>query len=108
MIPPAQATGRFTLIPNAMAREIIVGKDGKAQAVSYIDKATRRKCGCTQSVCVGSERLRNCALAAQFAFHAVSQWAGEFVRGGRPLSDGFRGQHVTDISRNWRGGSAQP
>jgi choline dehydrogenase-like flavoprotein len=41
MIPPAQATGRFTLITGAMAREIIVGKDGRAQAVSYIDKATR-------------------------------------------------------------------
>jgi choline dehydrogenase-like flavoprotein len=41
MIPPAHATGRFTLIPNAMAREVIVGKDGKAQAVSYIDKTTR-------------------------------------------------------------------
>src|ERR1700677_1171797 len=40
MIPPAQATGRFTLIANAMAREIVVGKDGKAQAVSYIDKTT--------------------------------------------------------------------
>ena len=43
MIPPAQATGRFTLIPNAMAREIVVGKDGKAQAVSYIDKTTLRE-----------------------------------------------------------------
>ena len=41
MIPPAQATGRLTLITGAMAREIIVGKDGKAQAVSYIDKTTR-------------------------------------------------------------------
>jgi choline dehydrogenase-like flavoprotein len=41
MIPPAHATGRFTLIPNAMAREVIVSKDGKAQAVSYIDKTTR-------------------------------------------------------------------
>jgi choline dehydrogenase-like flavoprotein len=40
MIPPAQATGRFTLITNAMAREIVVGKDGKAEAVSYIDKTT--------------------------------------------------------------------
>ncbi len=40
MIPPAQATGRFTLIPNAMAREIVLGKDGRAQAVSYIDKTT--------------------------------------------------------------------
>jgi choline dehydrogenase-like flavoprotein len=41
MIPPAQATGRLTLIANAMVREIVVGKDGKAQAVSYIDKTTR-------------------------------------------------------------------
>ncbi len=43
MIPPAQATGRFTLITNAMAREIVVGKDGRAQAVSYIDKTTRNE-----------------------------------------------------------------
>src|SRR5450631_1769696 len=41
MIPPAQATGRFTLITGAMAREIVIGKDGKAEAVSYIDKASR-------------------------------------------------------------------
>jgi choline dehydrogenase-like flavoprotein len=41
MIPPAQETGRFTMIANAMAREIVMGKDGKAEAVSYIDKATR-------------------------------------------------------------------
>ncbi|HEX3321891.1 MAG TPA: GMC family oxidoreductase [Terriglobales bacterium] len=41
MIPPAEATGRFTIITNAMAREIVVGKDGKAEAVSYIDKSTR-------------------------------------------------------------------
>ena len=35
------ATGKLTLITGAMAREIVVGKDGKAEAVSYIDKATR-------------------------------------------------------------------
>ena len=40
MIPPAQQTGRLTLITQAMAREVLVGKDGKAQGVSYIDKAT--------------------------------------------------------------------
>ena len=44
MIPPAQATGRFTLVANAMAREIVVGKDGKPVAVSYIDKTTRSEC----------------------------------------------------------------
>lgn len=41
LIPPAMATGRMTLITNAMAREILVGKDGKAAAVSYVDKTTR-------------------------------------------------------------------
>ena len=38
MIPPATATGRLTMIANAMAREIVVGESGKAEAVSYIDK----------------------------------------------------------------------
>jgi choline dehydrogenase-like flavoprotein len=41
LIPPAQATGRLTLITNAMAREIITGKNGKAEAVSFIDRTTR-------------------------------------------------------------------
>jgi choline dehydrogenase-like flavoprotein len=41
MIPSAEKTGRFTLITHAMAREVVVGKDGKAEAVSYIDKSTR-------------------------------------------------------------------
>jgi len=41
MIPPAQETGRLTLITGAMVREIVVGKDGRAEAASYIDKGTR-------------------------------------------------------------------
>jgi choline dehydrogenase-like flavoprotein len=41
LIPPALATGRLTLIANAMAREIVLGKDGKATAVSYVDRTTR-------------------------------------------------------------------
>ena len=40
LIPPALQTGRLTLITGAMAREILVGADGKATGVSYIDKAT--------------------------------------------------------------------
>jgi choline dehydrogenase-like flavoprotein len=41
LIPSAQATGRFTLVTDAMAREIVLGKNGKAEAVAYIDKTTR-------------------------------------------------------------------
>ena len=40
MIPPAEKTGRLTMVTGAMARELIAGKDGKVSAISYIDKAT--------------------------------------------------------------------
>ncbi len=41
LLPPAMKTGRLTLITGAMAREILVGPDGKATGVSYVDKATK-------------------------------------------------------------------
>jgi len=41
LIPPAMQTGKLTLITGAMAREILIGPDGKATGVAYIDKATR-------------------------------------------------------------------
>src|SRR6201998_3568114 len=41
LLPPAMKTGKLTLITGAMAREIIVNKEGKAEGVSYIDKASR-------------------------------------------------------------------
>lgn len=41
LIPPAMATGRLTMITGAMAREIVVDQNGKAVAVSYVDKASR-------------------------------------------------------------------
>jgi choline dehydrogenase-like flavoprotein len=43
MIPPAEKTGRFTMVTGAMARELIVNKEGKVAEVSYIDKATREE-----------------------------------------------------------------
>ena len=43
MLPAAEKTGRFTLVTNAMVREIVVGKNGRAEAVSYIDKPTRKE-----------------------------------------------------------------
>lgn len=43
MIPPAMATGRLTLVTNGMARELLLGKSGKVEAVSYVDKTTRKE-----------------------------------------------------------------
>ena len=109
MIPPAQATGRFTLIPNAMAREVVVGKDGKGagRLLHRQDDAPGNARPC-QSVRGGRELLRNCALVAEFTIHALSRWAGEFIRGGRPVSHGFRRQQCNRIfSATGGGGSAQ-
>ncbi len=41
LFPPAMATGRLTVIPYAMAREVTVDANGLANGVSYIDKRMR-------------------------------------------------------------------
>jgi choline dehydrogenase-like flavoprotein len=40
-ILPALKSGKLKIFPNAMARELITGADGKVTAVSYVDKTTR-------------------------------------------------------------------
>ncbi len=40
LLAPAQATGRLTLVTNAMAREVTVDARGRCTGVSYVDKAT--------------------------------------------------------------------
>src|SRR3989440_3623652 len=40
LIAPALATGRLTLVTNAMAREVTVDKAGRASGVAYVDKTT--------------------------------------------------------------------
>jgi hypothetical protein len=41
LLPPAKATGRLTLLTNAMAREIVLDELGRAKSVSYIDRISR-------------------------------------------------------------------
>jgi len=43
LIPPALETGNLDIVTDAMAREVTVGKDGRATGVHYIDKATGRE-----------------------------------------------------------------
>jgi choline dehydrogenase-like flavoprotein len=42
-LPPALATGNLDIISNAHAREVIVGKDGKAKGVLFIDKTSDKE-----------------------------------------------------------------
>lgn len=43
VIPEAMATGKLTLKTNALAREILVGKDGLASGVSFINRVTGKE-----------------------------------------------------------------
>ena len=89
MIPPAQATGRFTLIPNAMAREIVVGKDGKAQAVSYIDKTTLTE------MRVHAKSFVVAASACETARLLLNSKSTQFPNG-LANSSGVLGRYLTD------------
>src|SRR3954469_3864088 len=42
LLPPALATGKLTIVANAMAREVTVDDTGLASGVSYIDKTSGR------------------------------------------------------------------
>jgi choline dehydrogenase-like flavoprotein len=89
MIPPAHATGRFTLIPNAMAREILVGKDGKAQAVSYIDKTTSKE------MRVNARSFVVAASACETARLLLNSRSAQFPDG-LANSSGTLGRYLTD------------
>ncbi|MBP7775675.1 MAG: GMC family oxidoreductase [Acidobacteria bacterium] len=43
LLPPAQATGRLTLVTSAMAREVTTDTNGLATGVTYIDTSTGRE-----------------------------------------------------------------
>jgi len=43
LLPPAQATGNLEIVCDAMAREVLVDREGRATGVSYIDKKTRKE-----------------------------------------------------------------
>jgi choline dehydrogenase-like flavoprotein len=89
MIPPAAATGRLTMIANAMAREIVLGQDGKAEAVSYIDKTNKSE----QSVYAKSVVVA--ASACESARLLLNSRSSIFPNG-IANSSGVVGRYLTD------------
>jgi len=89
MIPPAKATGRLTLITNAMAREIVLGKNGKAEAVDYIDKNSR------EEKRVNAKAFVLAASACESARLLLNSRSASFP-GGLANSSGVVGRYLTD------------
>jgi len=89
MIPPAMATGRLSMIANAMARELVVGNSGKLEAVSYIDKKTRTEHQ------VYAKAFVVAASACESARLLLNSRSPSFS-GGLANSSGVVGRYLTD------------
>jgi choline dehydrogenase-like flavoprotein len=89
MIPPAMKTGKLTMVTGAMAREVIVGNDGKAQGVSYIDKATRTEKR------VNARAVVLAASACESARLLLNSKSPQFPNG-LANSSGVVGRYLTD------------
>ena len=88
MIFPAMKTGRLTVIPNAMARELIA-EEGRVIAVSYVDKTTRaeKQIRCRAVVVAASA----CESARLLLNSRSSRWPS-----GLANSSGQVGRNLTD------------
>ncbi|HEV8363223.1 MAG TPA: GMC family oxidoreductase [Gemmatimonadaceae bacterium] len=91
LIPPAMATGRLTLLTEAMAREVTLNKDGTASGVSYVNKRT----GTDEHV-----RARIVVLAASACETArllLNSKSSQFPQG-LANSSGAVGKYITDTT----------
>jgi choline dehydrogenase-like flavoprotein len=91
LIPPALKTGRLTLLTDAMAREVTVGKDGLANGVSYIDKKTGRDAHISARIVVLA------ASACETARLLLNSKSSAFPNG-LANSSGTVGKYLTDTT----------
>ena len=91
LIAPALATGKLTLLTNAMAREVTLGPDGLANGVAYVDKKTGRDTQVRARVVV----LAASALeTARILFNSKSAKFPD----GLANSSGTVGKYITDTT----------
>ena len=91
LIPPAMKTGRLTLIADAMAREVTVGRDGLANGVSYIDRKTGRDTHLSARIVVLA------ASACETARLLLNSKSSTFPNG-LANSSGTVGKYLTDTT----------
>ena len=91
LIPPAQKTGRLTLITDAMVREVTLGRDGLANGVSYIDRKSGRDSHISARIVVLA------ASACETARLLLNSKSSTFPNG-LANSSGTVGKYLTDTT----------
>ena len=97
LLRPAQATGKLTIIPNAMAREVTINDRGLASGVSYIDKSTG------QDLNVAARVVVLAASALESARLLLNSSSTHFPQG-LANSSGTVGKYITDTTGTDMGG----
>jgi len=88
VIPTAQATGKLTLIPNAMVLRIVADEQGRARDVIYTDgKAEQRVRGRAVIVAAGAVQTARLLLASNLA-NASGQLGKNLMVSGQTRSSG--------------------
>jgi choline dehydrogenase-like flavoprotein len=91
LLKPALATGKLTLIPNAMAREVMTDPSGRASGVAYIDKTSG------QDRLVRARVVVLAASALESARLLLNSRSGRFPQG-LANSSGTVGKYITDTT----------
>jgi choline dehydrogenase-like flavoprotein len=86
---PAMKTGNLEVRTGAMAREVVVGSDGLARGVSYIDKKTRKE------VTVNARIVVLAASCCETARIMLNSKSGQFPNG-IANSSGLVGRYIMD------------
>ena len=95
-LPAAMKTGRMTLRPNSVAREILVDENGKARGVSFVDRVTKKDYEVrSRAVVLGASALES----TRILLNSVSRfWPNGMANGsevlGHYLMDNFGGPLV--------------
>lgn len=97
LLQPAQQTGNLTLRTNAMVREVTLGRDGLANGVIYIDKATRTEQRVDARIVVLA------ASACESARILLNSKSSRFPNG-LANSSGLVGKYITDTTGTDVGG----
>ena len=97
LLKPALATGKLTIVPNAMAREVTTDARGLASGVAYIDKTTG------QDLHVRARVVVLAASALESARLLLNSTSTRFPQG-LANSSGTVGRYITDTTGSDLGG----